>query len=76
MDMMCKPWKKMNKEEREMIVRKKIMMGFCLFLFGLVWMYFSAPGTDVVNYFDGFISTITVMGLLLILYGLVKKFSA
>lgn len=73
---MCKPWKKMNKEEKEMHVRKKMMMGFALFLFGMLWMYFSTPGDIVVDYLAGFVSTITVAGLLLILYGLVKKFSA
>jgi hypothetical protein len=75
MDMMCKPWKKMNKEEKAMFVHKKIKCGFCLFIFGLIWMYFSAPGEIVGNYIDGFISTITVAGLLMILYALVKKFS-
>jgi hypothetical protein len=39
-------------------------------------MYFATPGAEVVDYVTGFVSTITVMGLLLILYGLVKKFSA
>lgn len=47
---------------------KKIIKGFGLFLFGMIWMYFGAN-------LEGFISAITVMGLLIILYGLVKKFS-
>jgi len=72
---MCKPWKKFTKDEKEAFVRKKIMCGFALFLFGLLWMYFSTPGETVADYFAGFVSTITVAGLLLILYGLVKKFS-
>jgi apolipoprotein N-acyltransferase len=55
-------------------VKKKMMCGFGLFLFGMLWMYF-ATGSDVASYIAGFVSTITVMGLLLILYGLVKKFS-
>ncbi|MDI6826079.1 MAG: hypothetical protein QMD36_02695 [Candidatus Aenigmarchaeota archaeon] len=65
---MSKPLKKMTKEEKLAYANKKIIRGFWLFLFGMIWMYF---GTNL----DGFVSAITVMGLLIILYGLVKKFS-
>ncbi|MCX6821874.1 MAG: hypothetical protein NTW30_03795 [Candidatus Aenigmarchaeota archaeon] len=71
---MCKPWNKFTKDEKQAYVKKKMMCGFGLFLFGILWMYFTT-GSDVASYIAGFVSTITVMGLLLILYGLVKKFS-
>lgn len=65
--------KKVVKEEKYchggMYANKKILCGFGMFLFGMIWMYFGAN-------LEGFVSTITVMGLLLILYGLVKKFSS
>ncbi len=72
---MCKPWNKFTKDEKQAYVKKKMMCGFVLFLFGMLWMYFSGQGETIMNYIDGFVSTITVMGLLMILYGLVKKFS-
>jgi len=72
---MLKPWKKMTKEEKQECAKKKIICGFGLFLFGLLWMYFATPGIEVVDYVSGFVSAITVMGLLMILYGLIKKFS-
>jgi apolipoprotein N-acyltransferase len=65
---MLKPWKKMTKEEKQAFANKKIICGFGLFLFGMIWMYFGAN-------LEGFVSAITVMGLLIILFGLVKKFS-
>lgn len=64
--------KKFEKEEKcchGMYADKKILCGFGVFLFGMIWMYF---GADL----EGFVSTLTVMGLLMILYGLVKKFSS
>jgi len=65
--------KKVGKEEKYccggMHANKKILCGFAMFLFGMIWMYFGAN-------LEGFVSTITVMGLLMILYGLVKKFSS
>jgi len=65
--------KKVVKEEKccheGMWANKKILCGFAMFLFGMIWMYFGAN-------LEGFVSTITVMGLLMILYGLVKKFSS
>ncbi len=73
---MCKPWNKLTKDEKQACVRKKIMGGISLFIFGMLWMYFSTPAQELVDYVSGFASTITVMGLLIILYGLIKKFSA
>jgi len=65
--------KKFGKEEKYcyegMPAEKKILCGFAMFLFGMIWMYFGAN-------LEGFVSTLTVMGLLMILYGLVKKFSS
>ena len=72
---MCKPWNKLNKDEKQAIVKKKILCGFAMFLFGMLWMYFATPGNEIVDYVAGFVSAFTVMGLLTILYGLVKKFS-
>jgi hypothetical protein len=73
---MCKPWNKLTKDEKQACVKKKLLGGFAMFLFGMLWMYFATPGVQLVDYVAGFISAFTVMGLLIILYGLVKKFSA
>jgi len=73
MDCMCKPWKKMTKDERLAYVNHKIMKGLGVFLFGAIWMYFASITVDV---WSALPSTLAVVGLLLILYGLIKKFSA
>jgi len=62
------PLGKMTKEEKLTCANYKIMKGFGIFLFGLLWMFFGAT-------LEGLAQAITVMGLLIILYGLVKRFS-
>lgn len=66
--MHCVPWKKMKKDEKIAYANHKIIKGFAVFLFGLLWMYFG--GT-----LEALAQTLTVVGLLLLLFGLVKKFS-
>ena len=62
------PLGKMTKEDKMCYANYKIIKGFFVFLFGLIWMYFG--GT-----LEGLAQTLTVMGLLIVLLGLVKKFS-
>jgi len=66
---MCKPWKKMTKDEKMAYANYKIMKGFAIFFFGLIWMLFGST-------LEGLTQTLTIVGLLLLLFGLVKKFSA
>ena len=69
---MCKPWKKMTKDEKQMYIQKKIMMGVAIFLFGLIWNYFAGVYVDV---WRGLPVTLAVMGILCILYAFFKKSS-
>jgi len=69
---MYKPWKKMTKDEKLAWVNCKIVKGFGVFLFGAVWMYFASVYVDV---WDALPPTLALMGLLVVLYGLIKKFS-
>jgi len=62
------PLGKMTKEDKMACANHKILKGFAIALFGLIWMYFG--GT-----LEGLAQTFTVMGLLLLLWGLVKRFS-
>ena len=62
------PLGKMTKDEKIAWANYKILKGFGIFLFGLLWMYFGAT-------FEGLTQALTVMGLLIILWGLVKRFS-
>jgi len=66
------PWKKMTKDEKLACANYKIIKGFGVFLFGAVWMYFASASVDV---WDGLPPTLALMGLLLVLYGLIKKYS-
>jgi len=70
---MLKPWKKMTKEEKQAYANHKIIKGVGVFLFGVIWTYFASVSVDV---WSALPSTLAVMGLLLILYGLVKRSSA
>jgi hypothetical protein len=64
-NMMCKPWKKLSKDEKNACVMKKFRLGVAAILFGLFWMYFdSAP------------MALIVLGLLVILYSLIMKISS
>ena len=75
--MNCTPWKKMKKEERIDWANRKMFKGFAIFLFGLLWMYFgSLTTTGLTGDIEGLTQTLTVLGLLLFLFGLVKRFSA
>ena len=65
---MFQEWKKMKKEEKIAYANCKIIKGFGIFLFGLLWMYFGAT-------LEGLVQTLTIVGLLVILFGLVKRFS-
>ena len=67
--MHCIPWNKMKKDEKIAYANHKIIKGFGIFLFGLLWMYFGAGNLE------GLTQALTVMGLLLVLFGLVKRFS-
>ncbi len=62
----------MTKDEKKAWTNCKIVKGFGIFLFGAVWMYFASASVDV---WDGLPPTLALMGLLLVLYALVKKFS-
>lgn len=68
-----KPWKKMTKDEKRAYANCKIMKGLGVFIFGLVWTYFASVSVDV---WSALPLTLTVMGLLVLLYGLVKRFSS
>lgn len=68
----CKPWKKMRKDEKLACANFKIIKGFGVFLFGAIWMYFTSVFFDVWNALP---PTIAIMGLLCILYGLYKRSS-
>jgi hypothetical protein len=67
----CKPWNKMTKDEKLVCANHKIIKGIGVFLFGSIWMYFASISGDV---WSALPSTLSVIGLLLILYGLVKRF--
>jgi len=69
---MHRPWKKMTKDEKLACANHKIIKGFAVFLFGAVWMYFASASVDVWN---GLPPTLALMGLLCVLYGLIKKYS-
>lgn len=62
----------MNKEEKIAYAHHKIMKGLGIFLFGIIWMYFSSFYTDV---WGAFPPTLAIIGLLLVLLGLFKKSS-
>lgn len=66
----CKLWNKMSKDEKLACAYHKIMKGVGVFIFGAIWMYFTT-GTDV---WSALPPTLALVGLLLILYGLFKKF--
>ena len=68
----CKPWKKMTKEEKLACANHKIIKGLAVSLFGAIWMYFTSVYLDV---WTALPSTLAVMGLLCLLYGLYKKTS-
>jgi hypothetical protein len=65
---MYKRWKKMSKDEKQAHSNYKIIKGFGIFLFGLLWLFFGAT-------LEGLAQAMTVMGLLVLLFGLIKKFS-
>lgn len=69
---MDKPLKKMSKDEKTAYAYHKIIKGVGLFIFGLIWMYFTT-GSDV---WSALPPTLTIFGLLIILYGLFKKYKA
>jgi len=69
---MCTPWKKMTKDEKLAHTKHKIIKGFAVFLFGVIWMYFTSVYLDV---WDALPTTLAVMGLLCVLYGLWKRSS-
>ena len=69
---MCKPWNKMTKDEKLACANYNIKRGFAVFLFGLIWMYFTSVVFDV---WKAFQFTLVIMGLLLLLLGLVKRSS-
>ena len=70
---MCKPWNKMTKDEKRACADYKILKGFGVFLFGLIWTFFASISTDV---WSALPLTLTVMGLLLLIYGLMKRSSS
>ena len=61
-------WKKMKKDEKKVYANYKIMKGLGIFLFGGIWLALDAT-------LEGLAQTLTIMGLLLVLFGLVKRFS-
>jgi len=69
---MMKPWKKVSKEDKLAYAKHKMVKGLGVFVFGIVWMYFSARAGDV---WDALPMTLVVIGLLLFLLGLYKKHS-
>ena len=69
---MCKPWSKMSKDEKVACAEYKIIKGLGIAIFGLVWIYFASIAVDV---WHALPLTIAVVGVLLLLYGLVKRFS-
>ena len=69
---MCIPWKKLKKDEKMMYANHKIKKGAAVFLFGGIWYYFASRTIDV---WSALPQTIAIMGLLLVLYGLVKRTS-
>ena len=70
---MCKPWKKMTKDEKAAYANWKIMKGLAVFLFGAIWMYYTSVFYDV---WSALPSTLATMGILCLLYGLYKRSSA
>jgi len=70
---MCIPWKKMKKDERHACAYHKMIKGFAVLLFGLIWMYFASY--VFFDVWDALPPTLAAMGLLCFLYGLVMKFS-
>ena len=69
---MCKPWKKMTKDEKLAYANWKIMKGLGVLVFGVVWMYFAARTVDV---WSALPKTLAVTGVLILLYGLFKRAS-
>lgn len=69
---MLKPWKKMTKNVKQACAKKTMLCGFATFLFGIIWMYFASTAIDV---WSALPPTAVVMGLLIILYGLIKRMS-
>jgi len=69
---MCKPWSKMTKDEKVACAEYKIIKGLGIAIFGLVWTYFASISVDV---WSALPLTIAVCGVLLLLFGLVKRFS-
>lgn len=70
---MHKPWKKMTKDEKQACANFKIVKGFAVLVFGLIWMYFAS--NVYFDVWDALPPTLAVIGLLCFLYGLVKRFS-
>ena len=69
---MCKPWNKMTKDEKLAVANHKMIKGLEIAIFGLVWAYFASISVDV---WTALPLTIAVCGVLLLLFGLVKRFS-
>ena len=69
---MCKSWSKMTKDEKVACAEHKIIKGLGIAVFGLVWEYFASKSINVWNALP---LTLAVMGVLLFLFGLLKKFS-
>lgn len=69
---MCKSWKKMKKDEKLAYADHKMIKGLGIAIFGLVWNYFASVS---VNVWSALPLTLAVMGVLIFLLGLVKRFS-
>jgi len=60
----------MTKDEKLACANYKLVKGFAVFVFGMIWAYFASVAFDV---WSALPPTLAVMGLLCMLYGLFKR---